>query len=77
MNQIILLTFYNLKNSIQIIKSNNYFERIPIISRQDTNLWTVNVGDGQNDKQIKNVRDLLTDKFRIDPFHNLLSNKSN
>ncbi len=62
-------------NSTQIIKSDNYFEPIPLISKHDINLSTVNVVDGQNDIQIKNVRNLLVEKLGIDPFHNLLSNK--
>jgi len=63
-------------NFTQIIKSDKYYELLPIISNSVINLSTVNVLQGQNDKQLKKVREIILEKFHIDPFQKLLSKKS-
>jgi hypothetical protein len=60
----------------QTLKITKHFEGIPILVKNNLYLSKVNVGLGQNDVQILNVRKYLIEKFNFDPLSNILnSNK--
>lgn len=60
-------------NNTKTFKLNNHFESIPIIINKNIVLSEINVGLGQNDNQINNLRDYLILKFNADPFLNVLN----
>jgi hypothetical protein len=55
-------------NHTPIFKTEYYSSLLPIVSFNNENLHSKNLGGGQNDIQLKNVRNYCIKKLGIDPF---------
>lgn len=57
-------------NNVNIVKVNCSNTLLPVINKNNTTLYSVNVGENQNDKQLQNVSAYCLVKYNTDPFLN-------
>jgi len=62
-------------NNIDVIKVAGNSKLLPVIFNKKTHLSTINIGQLQNDHQIKMLREYSTSKFNIDPFKKKIFSK--
>lgn len=59
-------------NGTVVVRTNNEFTYLPVIYSGNVKLATTNVGFGQNDVQLNNVRLFLKKEYKFDPYLNLI-----
>jgi hypothetical protein len=55
-------------NSTTIVKSNYYSSLLPIINFRNINLYSTNLIQGENDKQLQEIRNYYIKKYGVDVF---------
>lgn len=62
------LNFMSRLNSTNIVKTNYYSDLLPILNSKNLNLHDLNLGLGENDSQLRAVRNFYFEKFGSDFF---------
>jgi hypothetical protein len=60
-----------LLNDTKLVKTNNNKRFVRVEHKNNSTLASLNVGEGLNDAQIKDVRDYFINEYNIDPFKNI------